>query len=322
MSSVPITWGPVVEDARRLWSERVVQIVARHVGGELGDVADKLLSMKSQQRYLLLGTIARTRCCTVFAAVDQLLARDVALKVLHDGEDASMWRLIAEVQAMTRFDHPNVVRVHELGDHATWPYSVMELCDSDLESSCAGVAWDDVLDRLLEASRGLAAVHAAGLVHGDVKPENILMKGGVAKVGDFGLVTTPGWSGRIGGTAGYIAPEVADGQQGMAGDVFAFACTVWTCLVGRGPFGEPPATADRSAAALMLVERAREGRIDERESDVPPAVLAVLRQALRPSPEQRPSLEELARQLMTLRSRGTLGRWLWSWRVRGRRSTS
>jgi hypothetical protein len=129
------------------------QIVAGHVGGELDDVADTLLSMKSQQRYLLLGTIARTRSCTVFAAVDQLLARDVALEVLHDGEDASTWRLITEVQAMTRFDHPNVVRVHELGDHAGWLYAAMELCDSDLERWCAGVAWIDVVDRLLRRLR-------------------------------------------------------------------------------------------------------------------------------------------------------------------------
>jgi serine/threonine protein kinase len=315
MSSPPITWGPVVEDARRLWSERVVQIVAGRVGGELGDVADKLLSMKSQQRYLLLGTIARTRSCTVFAAVDQLLARDVALKVLHDGEDASTWRLIAEVQAMTRFDHPNVVRVHELGDHAGWLYAAMELCDSDLERWCAGLAWTDVVDRLLEAGRGLAAVHAAGLVHADVKPENILVKGGVAKLGDFGLVTTPGLSGRVGGTPGYIAPEVADGKQGAAGDVFAFACTAWACLTGRQPFGDPPTTADSSAAALVLVERAREGEIDEPVAGAPRAVFAALRRALQPEPERRPTLDELLRQLTMLRKATSLRRWWWSRRL-------
>jgi serine/threonine protein kinase len=272
--------------------------------------------MKSQQRYLLLGTIARTRCCTVFAAVDQLLARDVALKVLHDGEDASAWRLIAEVQAMTRFDHPNVVRVHELGDHAGWLYAAMELCDTNLERWCAGVAWTDVVDRLLEAGRGLALVHAAGLVHADVKPENILVKGGVAKLGDFGLVTTPGWSGRVGGTPGYIAPEVADGKQGTAGDVFAFGCTAWVCLTGRQPFGEPPATADSSAAALVLVERAREGEIDESVTGVPSVVLAVLRRALHADAERRPTLDEVLVQLAALRSSGTLARWWWSQRLR------
>jgi serine/threonine protein kinase len=322
LASTPNTWGPIVADARWLWSHRVVEIVAAQVGGEVGEVADKLLGLKSQARYLLLGTIARTRSCTVFAAVDQLLAREVALKVLHDGEEASTWRLIAEVQTMLRFEHPNVVRVHELGEHAGLPYSVMELCDTDLERWHAGVAWADVLDRLLEAGRGLAAVHAAGLVHGDIKPENILLKGGVAKLGDFGLVTTPGWSGRVGGTPGYIAPEVADGQQGVAGDVFAFGCAAWTCLTGRGPFGELPETANRSAAAWILVERAREGRIDEHDGDVPSVVLAVLRQALQADPEQRPSLDELLHQLMVLRSCGALGRWLWSLRLGPRRSAS
>jgi serine/threonine protein kinase len=294
-----------------LRSERVVQIVAAHVGGEVGVVADKLLRMKSQQRYLLLGTIARTPCSIAFAAVDQLLARDVALKVLHDGEDANAWRLIAEVQAMTRFDHPNVVRVHELGDHAGWLYAAMELCDTNLEGWCTGVAWTDVVDRLLEAGRGLAVVHEAGLVHGDVKPENIFVKGGVAKLGDFGLVTTPGWSGRVGGTPGYIAPEVADGKQGTPGDVFAFGCTAWVCLTGRQPFGEPPATADSSAAALVLVERAREGEIDEPITGVPSAVLGALRRALHADAERRPALDELLCQLAALRSAGTLARWWW-----------
>jgi serine/threonine protein kinase len=115
-----------------------------------------------------------------------------------------------------------------------------------------------VLDRLLELGRGLACVHAAGLVHADIKPANVLIKDGIAKLGDFGLVTTPGWSARVSGTPGYIAPEVADGERGFAGDVFAFACCAWACLFGSPPFGEAPAGADISVATLVLIERARE----------------------------------------------------------------
>ncbi|KIG17940.1 putative serine/threonine protein kinase [Enhygromyxa salina] len=311
----PRSWGPVFTDARRLWSPKVMSVVASRVGAPITDVAGKLLADKASARgrYLLLGTIARTRGCTVFAAVDQLLAREVALKVHHDSDDETTWRLLAEVQAMTRFDHPNILRVHDVGDHDGWLYSVMDLCDCDLLAWKGGEAWSEVLDRLLEVGRGLSLVHAAGLVHGDVKPANVLVKDGVAKLGDFGLVTTPGWSGRVVGTPGFIAPEVADGRRGHEGDLFAFACCAWTCLFGGPPFGEPPPGADVSAATMVLVERAREGQFNEGEapSSVSPTVTATLRPALRSDPAERPTLDQLLGQLSALRSARVPTRWRW-----------
>ncbi|WP_258182937.1 serine/threonine-protein kinase [Enhygromyxa salina] len=277
--------------------------------------------MRSQRRYLLLDTIARTRRSTVFHAIDQLLAREVALKVQHDSDDETVWRVIAEAQAMARFDDPNIVRVHDFGRHEGWLYLVMELCDENVETWRRGRPWADVLDQLVEAGRGLAAVHAAGLVHADVKPENIFVKDGAAKIGDFGLVTSPGWSTRISGTLGYIAPEVADGRQSAASDVFAFACTVWACLVGRPPFGEPPPGADTSAGALVLVERARAGafgELDRAAAPPPRAIIAALRRALQPDPERRPALDGLLAQLEALRSAGALGRWVWTLRLDAR----
>jgi serine/threonine protein kinase len=206
--------------------------------------------------------------------------------------------------------------VHDVGDHDGWLYSVMELCDCDLDAWSDGRAWTEVLDRILEVGRGLLAVHAAGLVHCDVKPANVLVKDGVAKLGDFGLVSTPGWSGRVVGTPGFIAPEVADGRQGYEGDAFAFACCAWTCLFGCPPFGEPPPGADASAATMVLVERAREGQFADHgqaASGVPSAVAATLQRALRPNPAERPTLDQLLAQLAALRSPRVLGRW---WRRR------
>ena len=316
-AAAPRSWGPRVADARRLWSHRFMEVVAGHVGASISDVAETLLADKTcaRDRYLLLGTIASTRRSTVFAAVDQLLARAVALKVHRDTDDATTWQVLAEVQAMTRFDHVNIVRVHDVGDHDGWLYSVMELCDSDLETWSRDKAWVEVLDRMLEVGRGLASVHAAGLVHRDVKPANVLLERGVAKLGDFGLVTTPGCSGRVVGTPGYIAPEVAEGRQGREGDVFAYACCTWACLFGRAPFADPPVGADASAAAMVLVERARAGEFCDdrrRESGVPSAVTAALRTALRPDPTQRPTLDELLTRLGAIQS-GVIGRWRW-WR--------
>jgi serine/threonine protein kinase len=313
LASPPMSWGPPIMDVRRLWSHRFMEVVAGRVGASISDVANKLLTSSAHDRYLLLGTVASTGRSTVFAAVDQLLAREVALKVLHDTEDETTWRLLAEVQAMTQREHANIVRVYDVGDHAGWLYSVMELCDSEIDAWSRGKPWADVLARIVEAGRGLASVHASGLVHGDVKPANVLVKDGVAKLGDFGLVTTPGWSGRIAGTPGYIAPEVADGRQGREGDVFAFACSAWACLFGRPPFGEPPAGADASAATMVLVERARAGEFCEGGRDtrgIPSAVSAGLRSAMRSDPATRPTLDELLTELEALRS-GVVGRRRW-----------
>jgi serine/threonine protein kinase len=287
------------------------------MGESISDVATKLLAMKSQCRYLLLGEIAKTRRCTVFGAVDQLLAREVALKVQHDTDERARWRQLHEVQAMAACDHPHVLRVHDVGEHEGWLYAAVDRCDTHLDRWRAGKPWAEVIDRLVEAGRGLASVHAAGLVHRDVKPDNILIKDGVAKLADFGLATPPGWTGRIAGTPGYIAPEVADGYSGPAGDVFAFGCTAWRCLVGSSPFGEPPPNAGTSAATLVLVARARQRRpavVGEPATAVPPAVRAAVRHALEPEPSRRPTLDELLEQLTTLRSAGPL-RWRW-WALR------
>jgi hypothetical protein len=310
--------------ARPLWSLRIVEIVAARIGAKVPDVADKLVAIESQRRYLLMGTIASMRRCTVFAAVDLLLACEVALKVHHESDDDSSYRVLAEVRALSRFEHANVVRVVDVGKHDGWLYSVMELCDAELGAWCRDKPWTAVLDRLLELGCGLSCVHAAGLVHSDVKPANVLIKDGVAKLGDFGLVTTPGWSARVSGTPGYIAPEVADGRPGFAGDVFAYACCAWACLFGRPPFGEAPAGADISAATMSLVERAREGEFGEDgghgdgEAGVPLGVTAALRWALRAEPGGRPSLDELLAELAALRSGGAFGRWT-RWRRLQRR---
>ncbi|WP_181234402.1 serine/threonine-protein kinase [Enhygromyxa salina] len=292
-----------------------MEIVAARVGGAVPLVADKLLGAKPEHRYLLLGMLARTRCSTVFAAVDQLLAREVALKVHHASDDQAILAALAEVRTMSRFDHANILRVLEFGDHDGWLYSVLELCDADMKTWSVGKRWPDVLDRIIEAGTGLAAIHEVGLVHGDIKPENVLVRAGVAKLGDFGLAGSAGRWGRIAGTPGYIAPELADGQRGPAGDVFALGCATWACLFGTPPFGDPPSGADVSAATMVLVERARDGAMLEPgrgDRQVPPVLLAVLRSALAADPARRPALGVYLEQLAAVRRRGWFQPRWWS----------
>jgi serine/threonine protein kinase len=318
-------WGSVVADPRWLGTDRLVRVIANRVGEPVSDVASKLLEIEVRRRYLLLDRLAKTRRCTVFGAVDLLLAREVVVKILHDTDEQTTWRLIHEAQAVATFDHRHVVRVYDVGVHDEWVYAVMDRCDTHLDRWRAGRPWTEVLDRLVEAGHGLAAVHAAGLVHRDVKPDNILIKNGVAKLADFGLATPPGWTGRIAGTPGYIAPEAADGYSGPAGDVFAFGCTAWRCLVGSPPFGEPPPNAGTSAATLVLVARARQRRpevVGAPATAVPPVVLAALGQALGAEPSRRPTLDELLEQLAALRSAGALRRQWWALRQSAHRTRS
>lgn len=299
--SLPRSWGPL-EDRQRLRVHRVVDLVAERLGKPVDEVADRLLAMPTQHRYLLLRRLGDSGHATVYGAVDQLLAREVALKLHHiEPSDDGEWRVLGEARAMTLVEHPNIVRVLDLGEHEGTLYSVTELCDADMAAWAKGRAWVDVIDRIIEAGRGLAALHAAGYVHGDIKPANVLVQRGVAKIADFGLAGRAGLSTRLGGTVGFIAPEVADGLRAPAGDVFALAATAWACLFGRSAFGVPPKVGDRGAAILAMVERARAGQIEapSASSKVPRAVVAVLRWGLEPDPRRRPSLDRWLDELET-----------------------
>jgi hypothetical protein len=263
-----------------------------------------LLAMPARHRYLLMRRLGRTGHSTVYAAIDQLLAREVALKLHHDErENDGEWRVLDEARTMSRVEHPNIVRVLDLGEHEGTFFAVTELCDADMTTWAGGKSWAEVVDRILEAGRGLAALHAAGYIHGDIKPGNILIRNGVAKLADFGLAAEAGRPASVGGTAGFIAPEVADGQRGEAGDVFALAATAWACLLGRPAFGVPPKTAERAVGIMILVERARAGEIEEppSSSKVPRRVLAVVRRGLEPDPAKRPGLERWLSSLAAAR---------------------
>ncbi|HRI10759.1 MAG TPA: serine/threonine-protein kinase, partial [Nannocystaceae bacterium] len=206
----------------------------------------------------------------VYAAHDPRLDRAVALKVLArtgDGPDASR-RLLREAQAMARLKHPNVVPVYEVGTHGDQVFVAMELVDGGTLAEWMEVGprpWRQVLEILLPAGRGLAAAHAAGLVHRDFKPANVLLDTeGRARVTDFGLarggaepsphapldqaqttddigralVDTPlTRTGALLGTPAYMAPEQFRGEMATArSDIFAFCVVLWEAIYGRRPF--------------------------------------------------------------------------------------
>ncbi|MCE9576408.1 MAG: serine/threonine-protein kinase [Deltaproteobacteria bacterium] len=220
-------------------------------------------------RYVLESPIGEGGMGAVWRAYDPELDRRVALKVLHDDAlgRASQERLRREARAIARIAHPSVVPVYDVGEHAGRSYYTMELVRGASLREWLRVPrdWREVAPVFADAARGLAAIHAAGLAHRDIKPGNILLgDDGRARVTDLGialpdLTSHDGTSSddgallgsttlRHAGTPAYMAPEQLDGAPGdAASDQFAFGLTLWEALHGRPPFAGETIAARRAA---------------------------------------------------------------------------
>ena len=192
-------------------------------------------------RYVVGDEVGGGAMGVVYAAWDPELDRRVALKVLREGGDAKR-----EAQAMARLAHPNVVTVHEVGVVDGKVFVAMELVAGKTLRAWMqdGRGWPDVCEVMVQVGRGLAAAHAAGVVHRDVKPDNVIVgEEGRARLGDFGLAREQPGTGRgtgrgtgAGGTPAYMAPEVLRGAVADAkADQFSYAVTFFEALHGVRP---------------------------------------------------------------------------------------
>src|SRR5262245_16115876 len=128
---------------------------------------------------------------SVFSAYDPDLNRRIAVKVLTISDETGRGRLLREAQAMARLSHPNVIAVYDVGTYEAGVFVAMELIEGTTLRDLAtrGRPWIEILTKYVQAGRGLAAAHQAGLVHRDFKPDNVLVgKDGRVSVTDFGLV--------------------------------------------------------------------------------------------------------------------------------------
>ena len=165
-----------------------------------------------------------------------------ALKACTGFDNESIRRFDREIRIAQTLSHPNIVQVYEHDMNASNPYFVMELCDGIIGHVINGKSFDELLDYSIQICEGVKVLHAVGILHRDIKPGNILMKGGTVKLTDFsfGFFTdhdslTLTTTNQLIGTEGYIAPEIY--RQGghyatKLSDIFSIGCTLWYLFSG------------------------------------------------------------------------------------------
>ncbi|MDA0162001.1 serine/threonine protein kinase [Solirubrobacter ginsenosidimutans] len=242
---------------------------------------------------------------TVYEARDERLERPVAVKVIP-GAPGKGERGRREALAAGRLDHPGVVAVYDAGEDSRARYLVSELVYGRTldELSAEGVLSDrDVLRIGLALCGALEHAHGRGVVHRDVKPQNVLVPdaprsaAGVAKLADFGVAHLAGddaltRTGDVVGTLAYMAPEQAAGKRvDERCDVYSLALVLYEALAGLNPVraGSPAATARRVGTVLPSLKRSRK--------DLPEELCEAIDRALRPRPDERGTLDELAAEL-------------------------
>ncbi len=266
-------------------------------------------------RYVVVDELGQGGMGRVVRAYDPKLRREVALKLLRASADpAARSRIVREAQAMATLAHPNLVAVHDVDTHDGQPFIAMELVEgTTLRGWASDVprTWREILRACVEAGRGLAAAHAAGLVHRDFKPENVLVGAdGRVRVTDFGLAR-----GAIGvasehveigdgpepldealtvvgsvmGTPAYMALEQHRGDPVDArSDQFAYCVSVWELLYGQRPFAGKLVHELAEAKAAMALDEPASART------VPRWVRKELLRGLSPEPADRhPSMDAL-----------------------------
>jgi beta-lactam-binding protein with PASTA domain len=218
-------------------------------------VADPLVGQVLDGRYRIESRIARGGMATVYLSKDLKLDRAIALKVMHAGlaqDDDFVHRFIGEAKSAAALSHPNVVAVFDQGTDGQYVFLAMEYVPGrtlrDLLVERGRLGPRHALEIMQPVLAALGAAHRAGLVHRDVKPENVLLTGdGQVKVADFGLARAESASkqtktGMIIGTVGYLAPEqVLSGHADVRSDVYAAGVMLFELLTGRQPHqGETP----------------------------------------------------------------------------------
>jgi eukaryotic-like serine/threonine-protein kinase len=261
-------------------------------------------------RYELKDVIGTGGMSSVFCAHDTLLERDVALKILHEHharDDDYVERFRHEARAVAQLSHPNIVTVIDRGEDDGRQYIVFEYVEGENLKQLVSrgpLPVRRTLELGLQIGRALAFAHSQGLVHRDVKSQNVLLsEEGRAKVTDFGIarsldgvgLTT---TGTVLGTSHYIAPEQARGQHvDEKTDVYSFGVVLFELLSGSVPYD-----GDSFLAVAMKHVNDPVPSVLERRPDCPLRLASLIEECLAKDPAERPTMETAVRELDATRT--------------------
>jgi len=259
-------------------------------------------------RFVVLERLGHGAMGVVYLAYDPKLQRRVAVKVLSRLKAGARARTLREATTLARLNHPHVVTIHEVGDDEGESFVAMEYVDGGtLRDWClahpdrTAARTKALLELAHQAITGLAAAHAVGVVHRDVKPTNMLIdSGGRLRLADFGLARAPSGpseasithdgteraqasgtsTNSIAGTPAYMAPEQFDGEADVRSDQYSLCATLYEAFHGVRPF-------EASSLASLREASARAPLAEPRGADVPPYVRRVLQRGLSSRPEER-----------------------------------
>ena len=312
----------------------IESLIAAHEepGSFLGDPAfdlaaesavDALLG-KSLGRYRILSLLGRGGMGAVYKAKDTTLGRDVAIKVLPSGfsiDRDRLRRFEQEARAASALNHPNIITIHEFGQEEGVHFIVSEFIEGETlrrrigsEKAPGGrMNAAEILELAIQITSALNAAHEAGLVHRDVKPENVMVRpDGLVKVLDFGLAklverrsydtatdlndaseatTASGGTGVVMGTVNYMSPEQARGERLDArSDLFSLGVALYEMAAGRSPFAR-----DTVADTIASILEKEPPPLAQFTSEVPEALELIIRKMLGKDREER---YQTARELL------------------------
>lgn len=266
------------------------------------------------ERHVILHALGEGGLGVVYAAYDPRLDRKVAIKLLRAPalSDDAREATLAEARALAKLAHPNVVAVHEVGEHAGGLFIVMELVEGaplDRWQTAAPREQAELVEVYVQAGRGLAGAHERGLVHRDFKPANVLVgEDRRVRVVDFGLAQAAGIDQQadgssMTGTPAYMAPEQQRGEEVDArSDQYAFCVALYEALFGQRPFTQKTVVA-------LLDAKENGPPVPPSGARVDPRIRRAVLRGLAPSPRDRfPDMNALLAELDVAPFH--LGRWV------------
>lgn len=297
----------------------------QHTSGQSGSNVDQNPTDGSAIRpierigpYRIVDQVGRGGMGVVYKAFDPKLQRHVAIKRIADSlleQPGAIDRFRREARAAAAVHDPHVVAIHAIEDSAPHPYLVMEFVEGQSLAQWIDrdgrLAWQDVARIGAEAAAGLAAAHAAGVIHRDVKPANILIEQatGRVKLSDFGLARmlvdgSLTQTGCVRGTPEYLSPEQAAGDPvDHRSDLFSLGSALYAACTGHPPF-----QADNTMAVLRRTREDRHRPIGEIRDDVPQPLIQVIDRLLNKNPDDRfATAREVAEVLSRIQQGETVG---------------